>query len=107
MQCSESAGMFIPDPDFSHPESRIQQHNFVLPFSVTINFTKLKFILVLNRYRTLFESIENFKYFLPPKIFLSSRKYGFGDPDPGSGPDLGLKKPTDPGSRIRNTAFIF
>jgi hypothetical protein len=47
----------IPDPDFSHPGSQVQQkqeekgkHFFVLPLFVAINFTKLKVILLLNRF---------------------------------------------------------
>jgi hypothetical protein len=55
-QCCGS-GMFIPDPDFSYPESRTPdpktstkergEKTFVVPFLVTTNFTKLKIILFL------------------------------------------------------------
>jgi hypothetical protein len=72
-------GSLIPDPTFFHPGSRIH--------------------------------IEEFKYFNPKKSFLSSRKHDPGcssriripDPDPDflPIPDPGVKKATDPGSRIR------
>jgi hypothetical protein len=73
--------MFIPDPTFFHPGSRIR--------------------------------IKEFKYLIPKKWFLSSRKYDPGYPSrmltfyPFQIPDPGVKKAPDPVSRIRirNTGF--
>jgi hypothetical protein len=89
--------MFIPDPTFFHPGSRIR--------TVSIPDPGL---------------IKEFKYFNPKKAkkwFLSSKKYDPGcssripDQDavflPSWIPDPGVKKAPNPGSRIRirNTAL--
>jgi hypothetical protein len=82
--------MFIPDPTFFYPASRIR----IFPSRIRI---------------------KEFKHFNPKKWFLSSIKYDPGcssripDPDPyfypSRIPDPGVKKAPDPGSRIgiRNT----
>jgi hypothetical protein len=86
--------MFIPDPDFTHPGSRIPDSKtatkergenkfFVKRFFVAINFTKCKIILFLNCSRKKFG--PNFKelwQFLPKKLSLSYQKYEFGIRDP-------------------------
>ncbi len=78
--------MFIPDPTFFHPGSRIRTVSIPDPGSPSKNLSILT----------------------PKKWFLSSRKYDPGCssriPDPGSGcwllpiPDPGVKKAPDPGS---------
>jgi hypothetical protein len=86
-QCCGS-GMFIPDPNFFHPGSRIRM------FSIPDPGSRIR--------------IKEFKYFCPKKWFISSWKYDSGyssriqipDPDHDflSNPDPGVKKLPDPGS---------
>jgi hypothetical protein len=56
--------MFIPDPDFFHLESNDNKN-----FFEAINFTKLKIVLILNRYRKKIEPIDKkSKYFFTTRI---------------------------------------
>ncbi len=93
--------MFIPDPgswflSISDPRSRITDPGsnsnnkkrrggkfVVLTSFVATNFSRLKNISFLNRYRKIFEPTDKeLKYFLPQKLSLSFQKYGLGIRDP-------------------------
>jgi hypothetical protein len=97
--------MFIPDPDFTQPGSRISdpvsknsnkregwKKILVIPFYVATNFTKLK--CLRKKFGPIFKEFLNF---LPKKLSLSSEKYGLRIRDPKSG--IRKKSIPDPGSR--------
>ncbi len=96
-QCGGS-GMFIPDPTFFHPGSRIRTVSIPDPGSSSKNLS----ILTPKKAK---------------KSFLSSKKNDPGCssriPDPKADflpsriLDPGVKKAPNPGSRIRNTAIFF
>jgi hypothetical protein len=79
-QCCGS-GMFIPDPTFFHPGSRIPDPNFSIPDPGS-------------RIR-----IKEFQSFNPKKWFLSSRKYDPGCSSRIPDPDPYFLPIPDPGSR--------
>ncbi len=121
-QCCGS-GMFIPDPgswflpipDPGSKNSNKRQgwkNNFVKPFFVATNFTKLHIILFLICWRKKFGPIsQELLKFLPQKLSPSPQKYGFGIRDPRSGirkkpiPDPGVKNAPDPGSGSATLIF--
>ncbi len=70
-------GMFIQDPDFcpsriQQPQQKIREKTiFDLTLFCDTNFTKLKIILFLNRYREKLEQIDKeLQYFFPKKLSL-------------------------------------
>jgi hypothetical protein len=87
LQCCGSR-MFIPDPNFFHPGSRIR--------------------IFTSRIR-----IKEFKYFNPKKLFQSTRKYHLGFSSririlsfyPSRNPNSGIKKAPDPGSGSATVFF--
>jgi hypothetical protein len=97
LQCCGS-GMFIPDPTFFHPSSRIRSVSIPDPGSSSKNLS----ILTPKK---------------PKKWFLSSKKFDPGCSSririlfyyPSRIPHPGVKKAPDPGSRIRirNTDILF
>ncbi len=76
-QCCGS-GIFIPDPNFFHPGSRVKK----IPDPWAGSRIRLR--------------IKEFKYFQPKKLFLSSQKY-----DPECSSRIGIWFFSHPGSRIQ------
>ncbi len=100
------SGSRIPDPKTA-TKKRDEKKFVIITFFVATNFTKLNIILFLKCWRKNFwPNFEELFKFLPKKLALSSKKYGFGIRDPRSGirinlfrnPDLGVKNALDPGS---------
>ena len=113
-------GMFIPDPRsqiqiFSIPDPRF----WIQIFFILDPWSRIQIFSI--RGPGSWICIKEFKYFNPKKWFLSSQKYDPGfpsriripdlnpdflpipDPDPGSQiPNPGIKKATDPWSRIQD-----
>jgi hypothetical protein len=89
LQCC-GFGMFIPDPTFFHPGSRIRLFSIPDP---RFRIPDPNGLHPGSRIR-----IKEFKYFNPKKWFLSSRKY-----DPGCSSRIRMLTSTHPGSRIQGS----
>ena len=75
------SGSRIPDAKIATKERG--EKNFVIPFYIASNVTKLNIILVLKSWRKKFVPIfKELLNFLPKKLSLSSQKYGLGMRNP-------------------------
>jgi hypothetical protein len=95
------SGMFIPDPDFTHPGSRItdpgsripdpkaamkargEKKFLVIPFFGAIKFTKLNYFIFEMLKKKIWQIFKELKNFLPKKLSLSSQKLRVWDPRSG------------------------